>query len=260
MWREARRHAVMVRGLDQRAARIAVAHFRNAALLAIRAAGVLTRNRVQITHQLLRAGEAREIAKFGNEGGRVEERYAAQTHPRAHGWFPAPARHFARELRVKTFQQRARFSEAYSATPAKQTAARERHFDPRQITQVFRRPRTLSRVTKVVPKQKHLELLARPMLCAAHLVATAQQIPRRFILRLGMWMARNSPARNSRASWSASRRSVFTRSPGRRGTREGQTIALVTQPAQEASERISARPPPRNRTSMWRRDTPPGVA
>ena len=50
---------------------------------------------------------------------------------------------------------------------------------------MFRRPGRCARVANVVPQQKHLELLPRAMLLLLHLVTGADQIPHRFILRLG---------------------------------------------------------------------------
>jgi hypothetical protein len=55
----------------------------------------------------------------------------------------------------------------------------------RQEVQMLRRPRLGPRVADVLAQQKHLELLPRPMLLLAHLVTRPDQIPHRFILRIG---------------------------------------------------------------------------
>jgi len=154
-------------------------------LLAIIASSLFAWDQAQVTHQLGRPGEAVQVAQFGHERGGIEQRHSAQTHQRPHHRFPPPAGHLTRDLHVETFQLLPRLADTVHQLLQRELLRGVRHFDARQIPQVRRRPRRGARVTKVVPQQKHFELLASAVLRSSHLVASPQQIPHGFILRLG---------------------------------------------------------------------------
>ncbi len=73
------------RGFNQGAPGRSVAHFSDAALLAVGARGVFAGDQSEITHQLAGMREAVEVAQFGHQRGGVEQRQA-----HANSSMPAP--------------------------------------------------------------------------------------------------------------------------------------------------------------------------
>ena len=95
----------------------------------------------EVTHQLAGMVEAVEIAQFGHQRGRVEQRQPAQTHQRPHHRFPAPARHRPLNFLVVAFQPLGGFGDDVEHLLENNLLDREGHFDLGQITQMRRRPR-----------------------------------------------------------------------------------------------------------------------
>src|SRR6516162_9970907 len=93
----------------------------------------------------------------------------------------------------------------------------------RQPAQMRLGPMLASTVDPSVAQQKRQQLLvlaAKILRCSR---VRPDKIADRFVHRSGTQTGVRSPARNSRASVTASRRLVLTRSPGRFGTNEGAT-------------------------------------
>ena len=165
MGTDPRRNTVLPGGFDQGAPGRAVAHFGDATLLAVGAGGVFAGNQPQVTHQLAGVLEAVEIAQFGHQRGRVQQRHPAQTHQRPHHRLPASARHRPLNFLVVPFQPLGGFGDHVEHLLKHNLLHREGHFDLGQVTQVRRVPRRLAPIPQVVPQQIHLQL-CRARCCA----------------------------------------------------------------------------------------------
>ena len=74
---DACREPITPGSLDQHSPRRAIPGFRDAALAARGAAGVLARNQAELRHELARIGEAGDVAKFGNQCRRRDQSHSA---------------------------------------------------------------------------------------------------------------------------------------------------------------------------------------
>ena len=118
---------------DQGAAGGSIAHFGDAALLAVGSGGVFAGNQSEVTHQLAGMVKAVEVAQFGHQRGGVEQRHPAQTHQRPHRRLPAPARHRPLNFLVVTFQSLGGFADHLEHFLKDDLLDREGHFDFGQV-------------------------------------------------------------------------------------------------------------------------------
>lgn len=177
--------AVVPGGFDQSSASNGIAHFGDAALLAIIAGGVFAGNQAEVPHELAWMSEALEITEFGDEGGGVEDGQAPQGHQGFDDGFPAPGGDDAGDLGVITGEAVGGFGDDVEHFLEEELLFWERQFDRSQVAKMFGRPGGGAGITEVVAQEKHFELLPGAMLLLVDLEAGANEIADGLVLRIG---------------------------------------------------------------------------
>lgn len=210
---------------DQNASRPAIAGQRQAAAFDAFAGRALQGNQAEAGHQLPWVLEAPGVADLDGEGDRDNQGDAAQ---RLIGRRDRRHRPIRRAFLAVTLETRKAFrSGAHRIDEILKDDLPGRMFEllRRQPTKISCAPCAPSRESPAMSQKKRLRLLALLAQILARGLPRPHEIAHRLVRGVGDPYPRQLPARNRRAKATASRRFVFTRSPGGVGTQYGATTS-----------------------------------
>ena len=179
-------------------------------------------HQAQPGHQLARVGEAAEVPDLGCQHHGGQERDAAHCLQGRNDRRQRPARYQLPDLLNQAVAAPLGLFDRINLFLEHDLLGGMGEAEPGQPAPVGWRPCLTAREHSVVTQEEALELLPRP----THRLHRGRARPDHgahgpSCVGSGTHTAVSSPARRSRAGMTASRRFVFTRSPGLRGTSEG---------------------------------------
>jgi hypothetical protein len=168
-------------------------------------------------------GEAREVAEFGDDGDRDEPLHAAQRLQGLHDRIEAPRGRTVKQFGLEPREAVDLFIDGAHGLLKDDLLGRRRTDHLREIPAMRVVPVGPTDIVQAEPEQEAFQPELRILQGEPCGVAGPTQIADRFILDVGTYTRVRSPDRSNRASSTASRRSVFTLSPGFLGMSDGAT-------------------------------------
>ena len=217
------RIAIRPGAFDQGPAGRRVAGVRDAALAPPFPTGVCRRRQAQVTHELAGGSNTGQVAPFGDDGDGHGDLDTPQGLEGLDHRGQTPSVHRLVACLVQTLEAFGVFGTGPHVCLADDWLGWGRTDHGREPPEVGRAPSGLARLAQVLPEAKGVEAACGGVELAPGIVASAAPVPAGVVRDLGDIAGVSAPERLRRASWTASRRSVLTRSPACCGSREGAT-------------------------------------